>query len=255
MNFTKRKRTTVTQQEELIEASKKREEEIHLENEIIINTLKSNKFDTNNDKTSLILKGMKGHLNFISNDPIKFSIEEQVFELTVLDLSSKFKVKDYFKEREVSEEAKNYYESLKKNGNFNSNFRFGIVNEDCDKEITCGSQKKSWGYRALDGGIINDSNVVEYNEALREGDTLAIGIVNRPARPRFLIEDEGKEDEGKEEEEVVDSSYIRFFVNGVLQDFVVNGLYHKSNYLIISLYNFAEVELVTNSALFKYKYI
>lgn len=247
MNFTKRKRTTVTQQEELIEASKKREEEIHMENEIIINILKSNKFDMNNEKTSLILKGIKGHLNFISNDPIKFSIDEQVFELTVLDLSSKFKVKEYFKEKKVSEEAKNYYDSLKKNGNFNSNFRFGVINEDCDKEISCGSHKKSWGYRALDGGIINDSNVVEYNESLREGDTLAIGIVNRPARPRFLIED-------VEEEELIDSSYIRFFVNGVLQDFVVNGLYHKSNYLIVSLYNFAEVELVTNSALFKYKY-
>ncbi len=82
------------------------------------------------------------------------------------------------------------------------------------------------------------------NEHLKTDDFLAISILMRPSKPKFLCLNEGK----------VDHSYIKYFVNGEEQDVSFNFLAEGNYHFVVSLYNYAEVSLNTDKSKFKFEY-
>ncbi len=253
--YGKVKRTTVYQSIELNESAKSTEDKV-IQESYQIASLQTNNIFTFDNTESIILKGIKGHLNFKSATEIDFSNEEKFVEIILNDLSSKFRSKEYFYEKEISEEAKEYYSKIKSNGSYDSNVRVGIINSSCDTDISCGSELKSYGYRVTDGALINDGKILNQNDTLREGDVLCICYTIRPPKPKFMMEERENQELSREnsDKRIIEASYVKFYVNGIEQEYKFEGLYEGKYHLVISLYNYAEVELVLNKELFKYKY-
>ena len=237
MNFafnklTKNKRTTFTNYEL---SSIREEDKVRQENEILSSILMKTKLDLiklKNDN-SIILEGIKGHINYTSRALLELSNECHIFELNLIDLSKKFNQNIFFDEKQINQETVDYYTKLKQLGSFHSCVRVGVTHESSDLAISVGSDVNSFGIRTNDGDLITQGSTISYNDYLSEGDIL--GIVIRTT--------------GKKE-----SSFMKFYINGKEQDEQFGELSDGKFYLVITLYNKAIVALTANKEKMKFKY-
>ena len=199
------------------------------------------------------MEGIKGHINYISSNTLELNSEKNLFELTIIDLSSKFNPISFFEEKEkLNDECKEYYKLLQSKGSFFSNVRIGLMHEDSDLLFSVGSDYRSYAYRAVDGVLLNGGEVGG-NDGLREGDTIALCAVTRPQRPSFMVYDNLPLNEDKDTN-INKDNFIKFYINGKEQEQNFSGLIQGKYYLVVTLYNKAVVSLNCNRNKLKYKY-
>lgn len=249
----KNKRSTINQ----IESNKADEEKIKLENSHLLKINSKLKFNLDSNEI-ITMEGIRGHVNYISLKPITIPC---LFELNIVDLYSKFNPIKFFEENSTDDYSKEYYKMLLKKGSYFPNVRFGILHEKGNKFVSAGSDISSFAFRVTDGILINNGEIKGYNDCMRESEILGIKCeykIKSDDNNLSLKEINSTKNKSKSNINfnVCENNKIevKYYINGKIQDNgfvdIENGKYH----LIITIYNFAEVQLNTNTCKMKYKY-
>lgn len=176
-----------------------------------------------------VIEGIKGHINYYSKQTV--SSGSYYFEVTIKSLE--FNINEYINSKRVDEYSKKYYDSLLSNiKQYVPNLRIGLIHEKGDKDLPLGAEFYSYGYRARDGAIINDGEIINTNSILSKGDIIGVLVNLKPPKPDFLknIITEEKNSECN----------IKYFVNGIKQEYEFLGITEGNYHACITLYNFAE---------------
>lgn len=175
------------------------------------------------------IEGIKGHINYYSHQTVVSGT--YYFEVTITSLE--FNIQEYINNKRVDEYSKKYYDSLLFNiKKYVPNIRVGFVHASGDKNLPLGAEPLSYGYRAKDGAIINDGELLNYNQPFAQGDVLGIQVNLKPPKPDFL--------KNLEVQEKNIECYIKYYINGVKQDFEFSGIKEGNYHACVTLYNFAE---------------
>jgi hypothetical protein len=177
------------------------------------------------------LKGRKGHINYYAKQTLNVGV--YYFEVTPTNLDYNFA--EYIQDKRIDEFSKAYYETVLNNiKQYASNIRVGFINTKGDQDICLGAEEYSYGIRVSDGAIINDGLYQFNNAPYIKGNVYGVLIHLKPPMPGFLKTNE--DDKNNE-------CYIKFFINGVLQEKMFRGIWEGNYKPTITLYNFAQANV------------
>jgi hypothetical protein len=181
--------------------------------------------------TNYNLKGRKGHINYYA----KQTVDVGVYYFEVIPTFLDYNFSEYVLNKRVDEFSKNYYEPILANiKSYSSNIRVGFIHSNGDRDICLGAEEYSYGFRISDGALVNDG-LYEFNNApCTKGNVYGILIHLKPPMPGFLksnVNDRNNE------------CYIKFFINGVLQEKMFRGIWEGHYKPTVTLYNFAQANV------------
>jgi hypothetical protein len=180
----------------------------------------------------LTIEGTKGHINYYSKQTI--STGTYYFEVFVRSLE--FNIHEYISSKRVDEYSKKYYDSLLSNiKQYVPNVRIGLVHEKGDKDLPMGAEPYSYGYRARDGAIIHDGEIINLNKSYAKGDIIGVLVNLKPPMPDFL-KNTVPQDKNIE-------CNIKYYLNGIKQDYEFVGITEGNYHACVTLYNFAEASI------------
>jgi hypothetical protein len=206
------------------------EDKMIVEPVIEIKPLLSTTFDLKQN-TIYDIKGKKGHTNYYAKQTLDVGV--YYFEVTPTALDYNFA--DYVFEKRTDEFSKSYYENILANiKNYAPNIRLGFINTKGDKDICLGAEDYSYGLRVSDGALIHDGLYEFNNWSFIKGNVYGVLIHLKPPMPGFLKS--GEDDRNSQ-------CYIKFFINGVLQEKMFRGIWEGSYRPTITLYNFAQASV------------
>ncbi len=201
----------------------------------IISTEKTNKLDF--QAGNYILEGVKGHVNYISLNPI----QSGTFYFEVKIKSLDFNINEWVNQKRIDDFSKKYYENILTNPKcFSPNIRIGLSNFKCDLKNPVGSDQNSYSYRVKDGAIITEGDVKGNNFACVNNDVIGVLFKLKPPMPEFL---KAKMFENEDKNLVNNECYIKFFINGEEQQHSLIGLHEGDYHVVITLYNFSQAEI------------
>lgn len=187
------------------------------------------------------LSGGKGHNNYYSKQLI--STGTYYFEVYIK--SMEYNMQEYINEKRTDEFSKKYYDPILQNlKTYSPNIRIGFINSSGDLDLCLGADTYSYGYRASDGGIINEGECSFNNTTFGKGDTIGVLIHLKPPMPGFLKNNTNGVEKNNE-------CFIKYFVNGMEQPEVFRGIWEGNYAAAVTLYNFANV-IVNYGPNFKY---
>jgi hypothetical protein len=180
------------------------------------------------------LTSQKGHFTYYSRQCI--STGTFYFEVGIKSLD--YNIADYINSKRTDDVNKKYYDPILSNiKQYSPTIRIGIINCQEDLEIPIGAGDYSYGYRSIDGVLINKGEYISGNKEFHTGDTVGVLVHLKPPKPEFLKAEENHQNEINEE------CYIKFYMNGEEQAKHIKGIMEGNYYAGLTLYNFAQCNI------------